>query len=329
MATLPLCLTALQKQTYRAHEIIVVDDGSTDQTAEVAQRFGVHVLRQEHQGPATARNLGVQHAQGDIVLFTDADCEPEPDWIDQMVRPLADPEIQGVKGSYRTRQLQVVARLAQCEFEERYQRLERCVTIDFVDSHAAAFRVATLREVGGYDPAFPQANNEDVDLSYRLASAGHKLIFNRKAAVSHQHPATGWDYIRLKVKRGYWRMVVYRLHPDRALRDSYTPQLLKVQVILVYLGLALALGAFISNSLLWGALACLGGLVLSSIPFARLVARQDPVIVVWAPAFVVGRALAFAVGVAGGLIGMFVFHSALRAGAKRATRKVQPKSVGG
>jgi len=309
--TLPACLAALQGQTHPPGEIIVVDDGSQDQTVQAARAYGVQLLEQPHQGPAAARNLGIRQARGDIILLTDADCEPESTWVAEMTRPFADPQVAGVKGSYRTHQQERVARLAQCEFEERYDRLERLATIDFIDTYAAAFRVAVLQEMGGFDPAFPQADNEDVELSYRLARAGCRLMFNRQAVVYHRHPNTWRAYLRRKIKRGYWRMMVYRLHPGKAMRDSYTPQLLKVQIALIYLVLGLAGLAFVFPPLGWGAAAAMIGLWLSAIPFVRRAAQQDNALVIAALVFIVVRALAFAIGVAGGTVGMFFFRPAL------------------
>jgi len=307
--TLPACLAALQSQTQPPGEIIVVDDGSQDQTAQVARAYGAQLLEQPHQGPAAARNLGIRQARGDIVLLTDADCEPVPTWVAEMMRPFADPRVVGVKGSYRTHQQERVARLAQCEFEERYDRLEQLATIDFIDTYAAAFRIAVLRERGGFDPAFP--HNEDVELSYRLARAGYRLMFNRQAVVYHRHPSTWRAYLRRKIKRGYWRMMAYRLHPGKAVRDSYTPQLLKAQIALIYLVLGLAGLAFVFPPLGWGAAAALIGLWLSAIPFVRRAVQQDNALVIAALVFIVVRALAFAIGVVGGTVGMFFFRPAL------------------
>lgn len=310
-ATLPDCLAALRSQTRLPDEVIVVDDGSQDGTASAVAAAGVRLLRQPHSGPAAARNLGIRNARGDVILFTDADCEPAPDWVEQMVQPLADPAVSGVKGTYRTRQREMVARLAQCEFAERYDLLEREPTIDFVDSHAAAFRAAALRQVGGFDPAFPQANNEDVDLSYRLAQAGHRLVFNRQASVYHRHPATWSSYLRLKLSRGYWRMLVYRLHPGKGVKDSYTPQVLKVQALLIYGGLAAATASLLWPLMAWVALGCAVALLVSAIPFVRHVRRLEPDLTLWAFPFAIARALALALGAAAGLVGMFTFHPRL------------------
>lgn len=310
-ASLPACLRALAQQTYprSAYEIIVVDDGSQDATAQVAAQSGAdRVLRCPHRGPAAARNAGIAAARGEIVLLTDADCEPQPDWLALMLEPFADPTVDGVKGSYITRQKETVARLAQCEFEERYNLQARQPTIDFVDSYAAAFRIAVVREAGGFDPAFTRANNEDVDLSYRLARQGRKLVFNRSAQVAHRHVTTWRGYARLKARRGYWRMLVYRLHPGKALRDSYTPQLLKLQVTLVYLTVACGGVALVQPRLGWGAGLSLAGLILSGWPFYRLVWAKERRVVAWAPWFILLRAAAFAIGIVAGLVGMFTFR---------------------
>jgi len=310
VATIGQCLDALNAQTTARtqYEIVVVDDGSTDDTAQVAERKGAdRVLRCPHRGPAAARNAGIDAAHGHVILLTDADCEPQPDWLALMLEPFVDPEVAGVKGSYVTRQTAIVPRLAQCEFEERYDLQERRPTIDFVDSYAAAFRTSVLRAAGGFDPVFTRANNEDVELSYRLARLGHKLVFVRRAQVAHRHVATWRGYFRVKRGRGFWRMLVYRLHPGKALRDSYTPQTLKFQILLVYATAALVLAACFWHPLAWGALVSLGGLVLSGWDFYKLVRTQDPAVSVWAPFFIVTRAVAFALGVAAGLIGL-LFH---------------------
>ncbi len=316
-ATLSTCLHALTQQTYprSAYEVIVVDDGSSDDTARAAEQSGAdRVLRCPHRGPAAARNAGIAAAQGRLILLTDADCEPATDWIARMLAPFDDPEVAGVKGSYKTRQTQVVARLAQCEFEERYDLQERQPTIDFVDTYAAAFRADVLREVGGFDPAFTRANNEDAELSYRLAERGHKLVFVRQAQVTHRHVATWRGYFRLKTRRGFWRMMVYRLHPGKALRDSYTPQVLKLQILLVYLAVALVVAAFWWPGLVIGAALSLVGAVLSGKRFYRVVRRTDAAVAAWAPCFILTRAAAFALGITAGLAKMLLFRPTAEAG---------------
>lgn len=314
--TLGSCLEALHRQTLPPQEIIVVDDGSDDSTSSAARENGAEVLEQPHQGPAAARNLGIRQARGDLLLFTDADCIPSPTWVEEMVRPFADPKVAGVKGSYSTSQPQAVARLVQCEFEERYDLQERQPNIDLIDSYSAAFRMDVLRQFGGFAPAFAYGN-EDVELSYRLDQAGCRLVFNRQAVVSHHHPA-GWGaYFRCKIGRGYWRMRVYRVYPRKSLRDSYTPQVLKFQILLMYIALALVIMGAFSHPLWAVAGAALVGLWASAVPFVRRAAKRDAGLLFPAFLFITLRAMAFAIGMVGALAAMPFFHPSTSAAKKK------------
>jgi cellulose synthase/poly-beta-1,6-N-acetylglucosamine synthase-like glycosyltransferase len=223
-----------------------------------------------------------------------------------MAQPILD-GVDGVKGAYQTRQSQSVARLVQCEFEERYQLLRQHHYIDFVDGHAAAFRKAAVIEVGCFDPALTE--NEDVDLSYRLSAAGKRMVFAPDAIVYHSHPDSYLKYFRLKTGRGYWRMLVYRSHPGKAVRDTYTPQILKVQILLVYLTVAsLLLGLF---DPIFGVVFVIFSafFLLTAVPFVRLVRRFSPDLVVVAPWFIFVRAIAFSFGILAGVAAMFLFRS--------------------
>ena len=232
--SLRACLDGLMRQSCPRdlYEVIVVDDGSTDRTAEIARDYDVSLISQENQGPAAARNAGARTARGDIILFTDADCIPSNDWIGQMLAPFQEDEVAAVKGAYRTYQREIVARFAQIEFEERFHILEKAAQTDMVDTYSAGFRNHVFTEFKGFDTRFPVANNEDTELSYRLAAAGMKMVFNPAAIVFHLgHPDTLWRYARLKFSRGYWRMIVYRRFPDKMMRDTYTPRTLKIQIV--------------------------------------------------------------------------------------------------
>ena len=140
------CLEALEKQSIdrSLYEVIVVDDGSEDNTANVAADLDCKIISQKQGGPAKARNSGVYESSGDIILFTDSDCEPDEQWIEQMVKPFENPEVIGVKGIYKTKQKSIVARFIQAEFEERYKKLSKQDYIDFVDTYSAGFRKKTF-----------------------------------------------------------------------------------------------------------------------------------------------------------------------------------------
>ena len=227
------CLASLRNQDCsRSFEVIVVMDGSTDNTVEVLKQFPeVRVLIQANAGPAAARNLGAREALGDIIVFTDDDCEPMLNWLTQMLKPFADPDAVGAKGVYRSRQPEIIARFVQIEYEDRYRLMARHSTIDFIDTYSAAFRRKRFLELNGYDTSFPVACAEDVELSYRMSAIGWKMVFVPTAVVYHQHPNAFMGYVRRKFKFAFWRVMAVKKNPEKMLRDSHTPQLMKLQML--------------------------------------------------------------------------------------------------
>lgn len=252
--TLQACLSSLEQQRMdrAAYEIIVVDDGSQDNTEALVRSFaGVRYIGQANQGPAAARNRGVEVARGDIVLFIDADCVPFPDWLEQMVKPFAQKEIAGVKGAYRSRQHEIVAQVVQLEYEIKYLHMLKDCYIDFIDTYAAAFRKSAFLQTGGYDTGFTRASVEDQEFSFRMAGRGYKMIFNPQALVWHRHAASLEAYCRKKWKIGYWKVKVLRRHPGKMVRDSHTPQLLKLEIVSLAAGAGLGVaGLFLGAWLL-------------------------------------------------------------------------------
>jgi len=286
-------------------EVITVDDGSTDYTAEILAKYPIKLLRKSNGGPASARNLGVKNASGEIILFLDSDCVPEPGWLQAMTAPFRQPEIAGVKGRYITRQKSLTARFVQLEFAERYRMLEKLPFIDFVDSYSAAFRKTAFFQVGGFDESFPKADNEDVDLSYKLANAGFKMVYRPEAVVEHTHPSTLKKYVKVKFGRGYWRMAVYKSHPHKAVKDSYTPQTLKMQI---------ALSALWWLGLLWAIMGGNGHFValvtilflFSVLPFMVKAFNQDTIAAVLSPVMLFVRASCFCAGIGCGLFRHYI-----------------------
>ncbi len=251
--TIAECIKSLKNQNYRGNfEIIVVDDGSIDNTAKIAEKNGAIVFRQKNAGPAKARNLGAQKAKGEIFLFTDADCISEKNWISEMVKPFSDSKVAGVQGAYKTKQKSTTAKFNQLEIEYRYERMKRLSeNLDWIGSYSAGYRKKDYFEANGFDESFPKASGEDPELSYKISKKGKKLVFNEKAIVYHKHPETILRYLQVKFHRAYYRVLLYSKHKDKILRDSYTPKAVKLEVFV--LPLAIIIGIIIGiYNLSWG-----------------------------------------------------------------------------
>ena len=309
--TLGTCLEALARQTVAAgnFEIIVVNDGSTDATREVALAHPVSCFDIAPAGPAAARNYGVGQVRGELVLFTDGDCAPAPDWIEQMSAPFADLEVVGARGVYRTRQNSLIARFVQQEYQDKYDRTRRRATIDFIDTYSAAYRRSVLLANGGFETAFSAPSVEDQEFSFRLAEKGYKLIFAPLAAVYHQHDSTLSEYARRKFWIGYWKAFLLRWHPEKALGDSHTPLSQRAQLGLLGLAVGLAIAGMAWHGLWWGTAAGLALFFASAVPFFFKLWRRDRPVLLIAPLLLLVRAGALAAGLAAGLVGLRSEHS--------------------
>lgn len=306
--TIATCLQALSRQSLPpdSYEIIVVDDGSTDGTAAAAAGCGVpHTLLQERRsGPAAARNLGASQARGEILLFTDADCVPAEDWAERLLGAFSDPAVVGAKGVYYGLEGTIVERFVQLEYEDKYERMARRRYIDFIDTYCAAYRREVLLAAGGFDTTIMAG--EDQELSFRLAEAGHKMVFVPAARVRHLgHTRTVWSYWQKKLRIGYWKVRVHHRHPDKLISDSHTPQVMKLQIALVALMGGSMLGSVVVPNLrrLPGVLAL--AFALTTAPFVLRTWGRERLVALVAPALLFVRALALGCGFALGLLDRF------------------------
>jgi GT2 family glycosyltransferase len=284
-------------------EILVVDDGSTDNTLEVVAHYsGVRIISQRNAGPAAARNHGAAEARGTIILFTDDDCVPMPNWLDAMLEPLQDSQVAGAKGVYRTRQKSLLARFVQIEYEDRYRLMTGRPSIDFIDTYSAAFRRDRFLEMAGYDTSFPLACAEDVELSYRMSTRGWTMKFAPAAIVYHTHPDTLLRYLRKKYKFAFWRVLAVRKNPSKAVKDSHTPQLMKLQLLFVPALLLAAAFDLAVRPAVPASVLVLAAFLVSTLPFALRALGKDPIVGLLSPALLAARACAQMLGVTAGLI---------------------------
>jgi glycosyltransferase involved in cell wall biosynthesis len=305
-ANIERCLAALARQTLprEQYEIIVVDDGSSDDTASRASRCGARVLRLvRNQGAARARNAGVAAARGEIVVFTDSDCEPTSGFLAALTTPLRDSRVAASKGVYLSNQRALVARFVQLEYESRYRHTAAQPSVDFIDTYAACYRRADLLRSGGFDPRFRGC--EDQELSFRLANAGLYMRFAPDARTYHRHADTLGAYVRKKFHIARWKVAVLRKHPRQAIYDSHTPPTLKLQVASTYAvcATAAALALRRENGRAWLVLAvALGVHAALTAEFVLRSAVRDPAVAIAAPAILFCRDLALGAGLGMGLL---------------------------
>lgn len=191
-------LDALFASDYPNFEVIVVDDGSTDESAEISREKGATVMQSERRqsGPAAARNLAAKKAKGDILLFVDADVVVKPDTISRVAATFADkPEFSALFGSYDDEP-------GAKNFLSQYKNLQHHFVHQNSNPEASTFwaglgavRRDVFLSVGGFDcERFAIPSIEDIELGVRLRSAGHRILLDCNIQAKHLKK---WEVVSL------------------------------------------------------------------------------------------------------------------------------------
>jgi glycosyltransferase involved in cell wall biosynthesis len=214
-------LEALERQTANGFEVVIVDDGSTDDTQgilrdwEAANRLHLRSLRLERSaGPATARNAGWRASDAELIAFTDDDCEPAPGWIEAGVEGLESDPTAFVQGPTAPPPDELA----------NFGSFSHTIEVRGLDPAFPTcnmfYRRDLLERVGGFDESFPGAGGEDCDLAWRAKAAGAHAVF-APDAVMH-HPVVDLGAIGKLRRAASWTsaMAAYARH-DELRRTSF------------------------------------------------------------------------------------------------------------
>ena len=201
--TLRDCLDGVRSLDYPDFEMIVVDDGSADASAAIAEEYDAIVLRTENRGLSAARNLGLRAATGAIVAYVDDDARPDPHWLQYLAATFLLNSHAGVGGPNIAPPTSgyVSSCVAHSPGGPTHVLLSDREA-EHLPGCNLAFRRERLEEIGGFDPRFRVAG-DDVDVCWRLREHGYTLGFHPGAMVWHKRRSSVRAFF--KQQRGYGR----------------------------------------------------------------------------------------------------------------------------
>lgn len=238
--TLALCLRSVAAQTYRPIETIVVDDGSTDGSPEIAASLGAVVLRTgANRGPSVARNVGAEHARGEILFFLDSDVALEDTAVATAVAALrADPGLAAVCGVYHPEPLltpSLAARYRSLQIDHFWMD-DRGV---YASPHTSLFiiRAEVFAQVGPFHPDL--RHTEPLEYGQRLRRHRHRLRFLTDVRGRHDHETTLRELLPKVFRRAHASMLGYQR--DRELGGTRSQALSSALALAAVLALPLPL----------------------------------------------------------------------------------------
>lgn len=179
--SMDLCLSAILKQDFSDYEVIVVDDGSSDDTRERVKKYPVKLISKAHRGSAAARNSGFKVSKGDILVFVDSDCVAKKDLITKLIEPLKDPRI-GVTQPWW--EVANKGKLIPALIFKTYEYFTRKLKYeDFLWSYCFAIRKKLFQKLGMFDTAHIRI--EDAVFSHKVIKEGYKIYLMKEVRIGH------------------------------------------------------------------------------------------------------------------------------------------------
>ncbi|MEM6450158.1 MAG: glycosyltransferase [Cyanobacteria bacterium P01_D01_bin.105] len=184
------CIQGVLGQTYTVDEILVVDDGSQDNTLALAKQYPVKIIQHSsNKGLAAARNTAFRAAKNEFVASLDADCVPSPDWLSTLMPLMMENDVGAVGGKLIETKLECTAdHWRNAHLRQDWGDSNIC-NPEFLFGNNNVMRRSLVLSAGGYNELM-RTNGEDADVSERIKSQGYKLVYEPTAVVAHKRQDT-------------------------------------------------------------------------------------------------------------------------------------------
>nr|MBP7835885.1 glycosyltransferase [Candidatus Omnitrophota bacterium] len=199
--TIQECLESVMRQSFPIDEVLIIDDGCQDKTADIVSKYPVKIIKHDkNKGLAASRNSAFKQAQNEFVAALDADCLAYNDWLKELLGCFEDENVAGSGGRLRERHYRKLAdqwRLAHMQQNWGEAYLKDAL---FIYGSNSVFRKSRLERIGFYNDHDFRNHYEDVDLSERLHRKGYRLAYNPAAQAEHLRTDTINSLLKI-----YWR----------------------------------------------------------------------------------------------------------------------------
>lgn len=219
------CLNSIMHQNYKNFELIVVDGHSTDNTVEIARKYTDKVYYETSGTRASACNVGVNHAKGDIIVFTDDDCEVPKDWLMQIAANFNNEPIDVLGGSAITpEQSSKIEKAFGAVLNHLLLFTYSWDSCEKVIGCNSAYKKQDLIEIGGFNEKLPTA--EETELNFRLKKLGKKIKYSEKLSLLHNRRGTIRLFCKQQFKFGIGKGKWLRSNPSAIKASNIIVQLL-------------------------------------------------------------------------------------------------------
>lgn len=302
--TIVNCISSLKKQIYPQFEIIVVNDGSTDNTKKILEEInGIEIISQKNKGPGAARNLGVKKARGDILVFIDSDCEVRNKfWLKNIASVFNnDNNVAAVASCYNgSVGKKFIEEYAFLELEYRLKSMPHEVST--APSNNISCRKDIFIEIGGFPEQKKFIFAEDILFSYNMSRIG-KIIWKKELGIYHKFRTTLHGY--LKQQEGFTKSTIglFLNYPNLLFNVTHHSTTVYVEIFLTFILLLSLLASFFMSGFLIFSFGLILGIIILNINFLIFLKKKKNYAFIIKSVFVIlARNIAYVSGVFKGLL---------------------------